>query len=120
MGKVISEENRRGLQGVDVYIEKFNIGVTSSEAETLLKDVPQKVSLRFSMIGYKNIDKSIELKSGMNDIGTIFLTQDTIKIQTVLVDAHNELKPKMLPSHIYMAERVSGESAIILSFNFEG
>ena len=32
MGKVISEENRRGLQGVDVYIEKFNIGVTSSEA----------------------------------------------------------------------------------------
>ena len=105
MGKVISEENRRGLQGVDVYIEKFNIGVTSSEAgDFLLKDVPQKkVSLRFSMIGYKNIDKSIELKSGMNDIGTIFLTQDTIKIQTVLVDAHNELKPKMLPSHIYMA-----------------
>ena len=73
------------------------------------------------MIGYKNIDKSIELKSGMNDIGTIFLTQDTIKIQTVLVDAHNELKPKMLPSHIYMAgKEVSGESAIILSFNFEG
>ena len=57
MGKVISEENRRGLQGVDVYIEKFNIGVTSSEAgDFLLKDVPQrKVSLRFSMIGYKNI-----------------------------------------------------------------
>ena len=52
MGKVISEENQRGLQGVDVYIEKFGIGATSSEAgDFLLKDVPQrKVSLRFSMI----------------------------------------------------------------------
>ena len=62
MGKVISEENQRGLQGVDVYLEKFNIGATSSETgDFLLKDVPQsKVSLRFSMIGYKNIEKSID------------------------------------------------------------
>ncbi len=102
-GQIVSEDNQKGIEEVNIYVKEFNIGITSSKNGVfLLNNIPfsEEILLRFSRIGYKDLEKKYILNKGLNEIGTIFLVPDTIKVKEIFVDAHTELEPKRLASHI--------------------
>ena len=104
-GTVISNREQVPIHGSNIYIEKFDIGAVSNvDGSFVLDNLPYgKVSLKVSMIGFKDVEKSFELKEDIYDVGEISMARDVINIDQVDVDAHRGLKPKSHLSNEYIA-----------------
>jgi len=103
-GIILSKNNLTPIHGANIYIEQLGVGTASQvDGSFIIDNLPyDKVSLTISMIGFKDVDTSLDLERDANDIGEILMIRDTIKIDEVNVDAHSELEPKSFSSNIYI------------------
>ena len=104
-GIIINDNDQIPIHGANVYIEESGIGAVSQvDGRFELHNLPYgRVSLMISMIGFRDVTKSLKLAEDINDIGKVFMVTDTIKIEEIVVDAHHELQPKSFSSNIYIA-----------------
>ena len=105
-GVVKSKNDSTSIAGADIYIEKYSIGtVSNQDGKFILKSVPkEEIQFKFSIIGYKDIVRAYKLDDEFNDLGTIFLSVDTIKSKEILVESERALEQKDFASN----RRLSG------------
>ena len=101
-GTVMDSENQIPIHGADVYIEKLGIGTTSRvNGQFIIGQLPHgEVSVKISMIGFKDVKRSISIEKSSYNLGMVSMAKDTIAIKEVIVDAHHELKPQEFLSNI--------------------
>ena len=104
-GFIISHVDQTPIHGANIYLKKLSIGTVSQvDGRFVLDDLPYgEISFAVSMIGYKDINKSLVLDKYSHDLGKIAMSRDTIKIEEIVVDAHHELQPHSFASNIYFA-----------------
>ena len=104
VGTVVSDVDQTPIHGVNIYSEAFSIGsVSQVDGTFILDNLPHgDISLTISMIGFKEINRSLVLQENRHDLGTIAMSRDTIKVEEIVVDAHHELQPKSFSSNIFV------------------
>ena len=104
-GFIISHVDQTPIHGANIYLKKLSIGTVSQvDGRFVLDDLPfGEISFTISMIGYKEINKSLVLDKYSHDLGKIAMSRDTIKIEQIVVDAHHELRPNSFASNIYFS-----------------
>ena len=104
-GKVLNAENHAPIHGANVFSSDLGTGTVSQvDGQFILKGMPLgKVEITFSMMGYKDIETVINIQKDMNDLGTLFMVIDTLKIDQINVSAHQDLLPTQYASssHIF-------------------
>ena len=103
-GSVFSEKDQVPIHGSNIYIEKLSVGTVSQvDGSFILDKLPLgKFSITISMVGFKEVEKQLELDEGFYDLGRVFMIRDTIKIEQIDVDAHNQIEPKSYLSNEYI------------------
>ena len=104
VGTVVSDVDQTPIHGVNIYSEAFSVGsVSQVDGTFILENLPHgDISLTISMIGFKEINRSLVLQANRYDLGTIAMSRDTIKVEEIVVDAHHELQPKSFSSNIFV------------------
>ena len=99
---VLLDENKKVIEGADVYYEELNLGSSSdSKGRFLIENIPfGEFSLTVSMIGYERFEKEIVLFNENLQLGELFLNRDTIYIEEIIVDSHNKMEPISFASNI--------------------
>jgi len=99
---IVDSASQAPIHGAEVYLEKLNMGTTSqvSGVFTLSQCPYGEVLIKISMIGFKDVTKSILIKNNRHDLGIVPILKDTITIKEVVVDAHYQLRPKEFLSNI--------------------
>ena len=104
-GKVLNAENHAPIHGVNVFSPDLGIGTVSQvDGQFLLRELPLgKIKITLSMMGYKDFEKVINIQKEKNDLGTLFMVIDTLKIDQINVSAHQDLLPTQYASssHIF-------------------
>jgi len=102
IGVVVNDEDQTPIHGVNIYSEALVIGTVSQvDGSFILNNLPNgDISITISMIGFKDINRSLVLGENVYDLGTISMLIDTIKVKEIVVDAHHELQPKSFSSNI--------------------
>src|SRR5688572_30648209 len=96
-GKVLDEENRVALPGVNVIIKGTSIGTTTdSDGAFSLNVTDQAAVLVFSFIGYK----SQEVPVGVQSSFEIVLAADIETLSEIVVVGYGETKKESLTSAI--------------------
>ena len=105
IGVVVNDEDQTPIHGVNIYSEVLAIGTVSQvDGRFILNNLPNgDISITISMIGFKDINRSLVLGENAYDLGTISMSRDTIKVEEIVVDAHHELQPKSFSSNISLA-----------------
>ena len=101
-GIVVDNEKQIPIHGANVYLEKLGIGTTSQvNGQFKIDQIPYgEVSVKITMIGFKDVKKSLLIEKNSYDLGIVSLAKDTITIKEIIVDAHHEIKPQELLSNI--------------------
>ena len=101
-GIVVDNEKQIPIHGANVYLEKLGIGTTSQvDGQFKIDQIPYgEVSVKITMIGFKDVKKSLLIEKNSYDLGIVSLAKDTITIKEIIVDAHHEIKPQELLSNI--------------------
>ena len=104
-GIIVDSLNQTVIHGAEVYLEKQNIGTTSQmNGQFTLSQCPYgQIQIKISMIGFKDVTKSILIKNNRHDLGIVSILKDTITIKEVVVDAHYQLRPKEFLSNIHLS-----------------
>ena len=103
-GVILNNEDQTPIHGANIYLDQLEKGTVSRvDGRFIITDLPYtQITLEISMIGFKDVSKSIKIDKENNNIGKIFMNRDTIKINKILVEAHQELEPKSFSSNIYI------------------
>ena len=101
----MNDDDKTPVHGANVYIKELSIGAVSQvDGRFILDNVSLgKISISISMIGFKDLNKSYILDTKNTDLGSFYLSRDTIKIEEIVVDAHHELRPHGFISNINVA-----------------
>ena len=104
-GVVLQSDGKTPIQGANIYLTRFEIGtVSEANGRFTLDNLPYtELSLKISMIGFKDVNKLFEFDRPNYDLGEILMNRDTIKIDQIVIDAHHELQPKDYNSAMYIA-----------------
>ena len=92
-GTIIDNETKMPIHGVNIFSEELSRGTSSKvDGSFILKDLSKnEISLKISMMGYKEVNRSVNLEKINNDIGKVYLITDTLKFGELIVDAHIEI-----------------------------
>ena len=73
-GSVISERDQVPIHGSNIYIEKLSVGTVSQvDGSFILDKLPHgKFFITISMVGFKEVEKPLELNEGVYDLGRVF------------------------------------------------
>jgi hypothetical protein len=86
-GKVTSNENNAPLIGASIFVDGTTIGtITDLDGMFELKNVPtgfQKINV--SYVGFVNLEVPVDVKAGVNDLGTIALSTDAYTLDNVVI-----------------------------------
>ena len=101
-GLIINDNDQTPIHGADVYLEKLAIGTISQvDGQFLLNNIPYgEIDIRVSMIGFKDVKRTLVLDKDSYDLGKVSMLRDTIKINEIFVDAHHTLQPHEFGSNI--------------------
>jgi len=104
-GVIIEPDEGTPIQGADIYLPQLGKGTVSQiDGRFTLKDLPlTELSLKVSMIGFKDVNKLFKLNRPNYDLGKILMIRDTLKVDQIIVDSHLELQPKDFASAMYIA-----------------
>ena len=104
-GIVVDNEKQIPIHGANVYLEKLGIGTTSQvDGQFKIDQIPYgEVSVKITMIGFKDVNRSLLIQKNSHDLGMVSMAKDTITIKEIVVDAHHELKPEEFLSNIYVS-----------------
>ncbi len=104
-GIVVDNEKQIPIHGANVYLEKLGIGTTSQvDGQFKIDQIPYgEFSVKITMIGFKDVNRSLLIQKNSHDLGMVSMAKDTIAIKEIVVDAHHELKPEELLSNIYVS-----------------
>ena len=104
-GIVLTAEDQTPIHGANIYSETLGIGTVSQvDGSFTLNKLPKDtVSLTFSMIGFKDVKTIVVINELINDLGTIIMFKDTLKLDQINVEAHHELQPKDFVSNIVVS-----------------
>ena len=104
-GIVINEEDEKPIPGANIYLKKLDLGTVSQmDGSFILNKLPYgNISLTISVIGFKDVIKSMELDEESYDLGKIVMLRDTLLFQVIDIDAHDELQPHNFASNVYIA-----------------
>ena len=99
---LIIDQDQTPIHGANIYLEKLAIGTISQvDGWFIINDLSHgEISFTISMIGFKDVNRSLVLDKDIHDLGRVFMSRDTIKIQEIVVDAHHELQPHDFASNI--------------------
>jgi len=101
-GQIIDLNNKKPLEGVDIYVKSLAIGTTSNnKGKFKLEDLPTKnLTFSISIIGYESKDTSLVLDQSSHNLGVFSLKRDTIALDEVIVDIHGEATLMSFASNI--------------------
>ena len=104
-GLIINDQDQTPIHGANIYLEELAIGTISQvDGRFIINDLSHgEISLTISMIGFKDVNRSLVLNKDSHDLGKVFMSRDTIKIQEIVVDAHHELRPHEFASNVYFS-----------------
>ena len=104
-GIVVDNEKQIPIHGANVYLEKLGIGTTSQvDGQFKIDQIPYgEVYVKITMIGFKDVKRSLLIEKNSHDLGMVSMAKDTITIKEIVVDAHHELKPEEFLSNIYVS-----------------
>ena len=113
-GIVVDNEKQTPIHGANVYLEKLGIGTTSQvDGQFKINQIPYgEVSVKITMIGFKEVKRSLLIEKNSHDLGMVSMEKDTLTIKEIVVDAHHELKPEEFLSNIYAAGPKSQSSVV--------
>ena len=99
---VIISEDQTPIHGANIYSETLDIGTISQVdgSFTLSKVSQDKLSLTISMIGFKEVKNTIIMDELSYDLGKVVMVKDTLELNQIDVQAHNELQPHNFASNI--------------------
>ena len=103
-GVLLNDEDQIPIHGANIYLKKLGVGTVSQvDGRFILNNLPyEKVSFTISMIGFKDVLKSMKLDEDSYDLGNVFMSRDTLKIEQINVNAHQELQPNNFASNSIM------------------
>ncbi len=103
-GAILEPDGKTPIQGADVYLIQIERGTISQiDGRFTIEDLPfTELSLKVSMIGFKDVNKLFELDKPNYDLGKILMVRDTLIADQIIVDSHLELQPKTSASSIYI------------------
>ena len=103
-GAILEPDGKTPIQGADVYLIQIERGTISQiDGRFTIEDLPfTELSLKVSMIGFKDVNKLFELDKPNYDLGKILMVRDTLIADQIIVDSHLELQPKTSTSSIYI------------------
>ena len=86
-GKITNDENKSPLIGASVLVNGTTIGtITNLDGNFELKNVPAGFQvLSVSYVGFSSKEVPVEVKSGMNELGSIPLLVDAYTIDNVVI-----------------------------------
>ena len=84
-GLIISDEDQVPIHGANIYLKKLGVGTVSQvDGRFVLENLPHGETLfTISMIGFKDINKSLVLDKNNYDLGKVSMSKDTIKIERI-------------------------------------
>lgn len=93
-GKITDQNTGKALEGVQIFIEKTNIGTYSlANGSYYLQDVPVgKQKLIVNFIGYKNLQKEIEVTENISSVANFKLIMQAIEVAGIDVTANRAVK----------------------------
>ena len=101
-GIVLTAENQTPIHGANIFSETLGIGTVSQVDGrfTLSKVSQDKLSLTISMIGFKEVKNTIIMDELSYDLGKVVMVKDTLELNQIDVQAHNDLQPHNFASNI--------------------
>ncbi|MBN2572825.1 MAG: TonB-dependent receptor [Ignavibacteriales bacterium] len=86
-GFVHDTTNGESLIGANIYLVELGIGSSTNQSGYfVIPNVPfNKYTMRTSYVGYKTIDKKVDLQKNSKNVFKIFLTPQSIETETIVV-----------------------------------
>jgi len=105
-GIIYDSSTKEPLRGVNIYIKNTNLGTTSNDDGSFtIKSIPfNEVQLTISMVGYKSIEKEINLINDTQELLKFELRQSMIEMGSIVITGTNS-------THLY--EKVTVKTEII-------
>ena len=103
-GKVFNTENDSPLVGANVVIINNNMGTATDNRGfyNIINVLPGKYTLRVSMIGFADYEiKDITISMNRTTYLEIGLTPDTIKYETIIVQAERPLVKRDISASVF-------------------
>ncbi len=112
-GSVSNKETGEKLIGVNVFLEKVNIGnATNTEGKFTLSNVPKGTyTLKATYIGFNDFSQKITVKNNNIKKLNIFLTESTEKLEEVIVTAKSEareIREQAMPISVITMKELQG------------
>ena len=111
-GKVFNTENDSPLVGANVVIINNNMGTATDNRGfyNIINVLPGKYTLRVSMIGFADYEiKDITISMNRTTYLEIGLTPDTIKYETIIVQAERPLVKRDISASVF---NIQGETIV--------
>ena len=104
-GTILESDGKTPIQGANIYLSQIEKGTASKvDGRFTIEDLPfAELSLKISMIGFKDVNKTFLLDRTDYDLGDIFMKRDTLLADQIIVDSHLDLEPKSVASSSYIA-----------------
>ncbi len=101
-GTIIDSETRIPIHGANIFSKKLDTGTSSKvDGSFVLKNLSgNEILIEISSMGYKKVNRLVNLENVNNNIDKIYLNVDTLKFESLVVDAHSKIKPKSFTSNI--------------------
>lgn len=114
-GRIVSKEDAKPLEGVSVIlVEKNQKTISSKDGLFEFKGVVNKVQLKFSHTGFKEIDTTLQIK--MNELVTIVMESEEAELEAVVIVSSSRTNSRIedLPTKVEVlgSEEVHEENGI--------
>ena len=114
----VTDQNNNPLMGVDVYIETLHTGTTTDiDGNYILNKIPHGTfTITYSFIGYKTVQKELELHKNQTDVN-IILAESIFHMDEVIVSTpFNRLQSEnVMKIEVLSAKQIKQKGSVTLA-----